>query len=81
MEKQFTIGEESRRFLEALDALKAFESCFMDALTAQYGEKTGLKFWQERHADKCIEIEQAIMEYLRIQFTWEMGMNKAQISI
>ena len=45
--KQYTIGEQSRRFLDAFDVFQKFENVLLDALTATYGEDRGTRFFDE----------------------------------
>lgn len=52
----------------------------MDALTEEYGEKQGINFYHE-HNEQLESIERIIMEYLRIRFSWEIGTDKAEITL
>lgn len=78
--KTYTIGEDSRRLLDALDAFQVFNGELLDALVHIYGEDSGHKFYQE-HRDDLDKVERIVMEYLRIQFTQEMATGKAEITI
>lgn len=79
--KTYTIGEDSRRLLDALDTYQVFVGEFLDALVQIYGEESGNKFYQE-HRDTLDAVERIIMEYLRIQFTTQgMGTGKTEITI
>ena len=80
MAKQYTIGEYSQKFLDALDTLQLAERKFFEALTATYGEETADRYYQE-HVDQFEAVERVIMEYLRILFTASMGTAKTQIEI
>lgn len=78
--KPYTIGEDSRRLLDTLDAYQAFIGEFLDALVQIYGEESGHKFYDE-HRDTLDAVERIIMDYLRIQFTQEMATGKTEITI
>ena len=78
--KQYTVGESSRRFLDALDAFQVFETKFYDALTDEYGEKQGDELYQQDR-EKFDAAERVIMEYLRILFTQSMGTGADHIEI
>ena len=78
--KNYTIGEGTRRFLDALSLYKEFCGAFMDALTEEYGEKQGINFYHE-HNEQLESIERIIMEYLHIRFSWEIGTDKAEITL
>lgn len=70
--KQYEIGAESRLFLDALDAFQTFKNQLLFALTETYGEKQGDELWQD-HQDRFDAVERDVMDYLRIQFTQQMG--------
>lgn len=78
--KRYNVGEESRRFLYALDTFERFESVFFDALCKQYGEEAGERFYHE-HDEQLEAVERIIMEYLRIQFTQGMGTDAVEVTI
>lgn len=80
MEKKYTIGEYSQKFLDALDALQNAENQFFDALTANYGEERGEEYYQ-KHVDQFEAVERTIMEYLRILFTQGMGTNNQALTL
>lgn len=80
MAKQYTIGEYSQKFLDALDALQVAKSKFFEALTATYGEERADECFQE-HIAQFEGTEQAIMEYLRILFTASMGTEKPALTL
>ena len=52
----------------------------MDALKFQYGEEQGEKFYLS-HAEQLDAVERVVMEYLRIQFTMQMGTDAEQVTI
>lgn len=70
---QYTIGDESRPFLDALFAFQAFKDTFFNALQHQYGEDDGADIFH-RHNDLLTDVERAVMDYLRIQFSMQMGV-------
>lgn len=80
MRKQYTIGEDSRQFLDALDAFAAFQCRFLNALTHAYGDKQGNDMFQE-HREMFDGVERAVMDYLRIQFTQCMGIEAEAVTI
>lgn len=80
MPKQYTIGEDSRHFLDALDAFAAFENKFIDALTHVYGDQQADGMFEE-HRETFEAVELVIMDYLRIQFTQGMGGGSDAITI
>lgn len=80
MAKVYTIGENSQKFLDALDALQIAESKFFDALTDTYGEKTANELYQE-HVEQWDAVERGIMDFLRILFTQEMGTDAPRVTL
>ena len=77
---KFVIGENSQQLLKALTAFREFQNAYMDALTAIYGEKEGAQDYQAIF-DHVEAIERDIMEYLRVQITWNMGTGAEVITI
>jgi len=79
--KNYVIGESSQRFLIALDKYHAFQNSLLEALTSMYGEEDGEKHFLELN-DKLEDIERlGIMEYLRINFTIQMGIGRDTIEL
>lgn len=78
--KQYTVGENSRQFLNALDTFQQFENDFLDALIFQYGEEQGDKMYNS-HLQQLEDVERIVMDYLRIQFTIQMGTDAEQVTI
>lgn len=78
--KQYTVGENSRQFLNALDTFQRFENDLLDALQNQYGEDQGEQFYLS-HLQKFEDVERIVMDYLRIQFTEGMGTDAEQVTI
>ena len=76
--KQYTVGEESRLFLDALDAFAVFENKLIEAWTAAYDEDTAARFYNE-HAEQFDNVERVVMDYLRVLFTSEMGTGKTAV--
>ena len=78
--KQYTVGEYSRQFLNALDTFQQFKEEFFEALQHQYGEDTGERFFHE-HAEQYDAVERTVMDYLRFNFLLEMGTARETITI
>lgn len=78
--KQYTVGEDSRRFLYALDTFQQFKNTFLDALQNLYGEEQGEHLYLE-HAPQFEDVERTVMEYLRVTFTQWLGGDDAQVTI
>lgn len=78
--KQYTVGEDSRRFLYALDTFQQFENALLDALQQVYGEEQGERLYLS-HNEQFEGVERIVMDYLRIQFTQGMGANAEQVTI
>ena len=76
----YTVGEYSRRYLDALNSFQGFKSTFYDALVAAYGEKTGDEMYHE-HDTVLDAVERVVLDYMRYQFTLEMGTGKTEITI
>jgi len=78
--KQFNVGEQSRRFLVALDTYNLFKNDLYDALTETYGEEQGNKFFNE-HGEQLETVERIVMDYLRVSFTMQMGTDAETVEI
>lgn len=78
--KQYTVGEYSRQFLNALDTFQEFKNDFLTALQTLYGEEQGDKIYNE-HAQLYDDVERTVMDYLRYNFVLEMGTAKDTITI
>lgn len=78
--KTYTVGEYSRRFLDALDAFEEFRNHFLDALTYAYGEEQGEKFALS-HNEQFEDVQRTVMDYLRVQFTMEMATGNPNVTI
>jgi hypothetical protein len=80
-QKKYIIGESSQRLLTALEKFHEFQNSLLDALKFMYGEEAGENHFLELN-DKLEDIERSgIMEYLRISFGLEMGINKQTIEL
>ena len=79
-EKNYIVGEESKKLLNALEKLQEFETSFLDALTLMYGEEDGNKQFNE-HTPKLDDVGRIVMDYLRINFVSEMGVGKEVITL
>jgi len=80
MAKQYKVGENSRKFLDALDVFAQFRNAFITALTETYGDDMADNFYSE-YAEKLDDVERIIMDYLRVLFLEEMGTGKEIITI
>lgn len=78
--KQYTVGDQSRQFLNALDTFQQFENDFLDALKFQYGEEQGEKLYLS-HVAQFDDVERTVMDYLRIQFTIQMGTDADKVTL
>ena len=78
--KTYVIGESSERLLKVLDLYKLFQDKLLEALELMYGEKQGSELYME-HDKELEDIERIVMEYLRINFTQEMGTGKEVVII
>ena len=78
--KTYTIGDDSRTLLDVLDTYQEFNGQLLDALVQIYGEEQGHAFYNE-HLPKLEAVSGIVMDYLRIQFTQEMGTGKTEITI
>ena len=78
--KQYTIGEQSQKFLNALDTFQRFENDFLNALQFQYGEEQGEQYYLQ-HVQQFEDVERTVMDYLRIQFTIQMGTDAETVAL
>lgn len=78
--KNYTVGEDSRRFLDALNAFQVFKCAFLDALVNVYGEQQGDEMYQS-HNELLENVEREIMDYLRVLFTQSMVGDAVEITI
>ena len=78
--KQYTISEESKGFLNALNTFQLFKDELLAALQLQYGEAQGEQFFLS-HSAQFEDVERAVMDYLRIQFIQQMGTTAERITI
>lgn len=79
-QKQYIVGEQTRAYLDALDALTTFRGKFLDALTNAYGEQSGMKMYHE-HDEQLDAVTLTVMDYMRYSMTEEMGTDKGVITI
>ena len=79
-EKKYIIGEESKRLLNALEKFQEFQNTLTDALISMYGEDGGAQFFNE-HKKDLDNVERIVMEYLRINFTTNMGFGNDTIEL
>lgn len=76
----YTISEETRRFLDALNAFQEFKDNFLNALEHQYGEEQGKQFY-DAETERYDKIEHTIWEYMRANVTSGMGMGCKNVEI
>lgn len=79
-ERNFTVGEISARFLNALSDFQEVKDELLFALCAMYGDDDGEKFYNS-HAETLDAVERIIMEYLRVQFSYGMACNLTNIEL
>ena len=70
--KQYTIGDNTRRFLDALDTFQEFKNDLLDALTATYGEERG---------EQLEQVDRIVMDYLRPLFVMGMGTQADRVEL
>lgn len=75
MAKNYTIGEESRRFLDAFGSFQDFRNLYFDALCYLYGDDHGAFLYNE-DGDKLDAVERSIMDYIRVCFAENMASNQ-----
>ncbi len=78
--KQYTVGSESQCFLDALNTFQLFKNELLAALQRQYGDAQGEQFFLS-HTAQFEDIERAVMDYLRIQFTLQMGTSANNVTL
>lgn len=76
--KTYEIGDDSRLFLKALDTFQQFKDDFLAALTNQYGEEQGTKMFLS-HSEQHDDVERGVMDYLRVQFSMQMGTDAERV--
>lgn len=78
--KVYTIGEDTRRFLDLLDTYTAFKEQYLLTLIMEYGEKSGEEMFCNLY-DTFEPVEDAIFKDLRNLMVCEMGTGKTEITI
>lgn len=76
----YCIGEQTRRYLDALNVFTEFENALMYALTETYGEEQGEQMILS-HTEQFAEIERIVWDYMKIGITQQMGGGLAQVEI
>jgi len=76
----YTITEETRCFLDALNVFQEFKNDFLTALQNLYGEEQGEQFYNTEK-EQFDKIEHTLWEYMRVNVTSGMGMNVAKVEI
>ena len=76
----YTISDETRRFLDALCVFQDFKSKVLYALTALYGDEQGEKFYNAE-TEQFDKIEHTLWEYMRAQVTSCMFVGMENIEI
>ena len=78
--KKFFIGEESERFLDALELFTLFRDKLLEALVFMYGEEQGTERYM-KNDQKLEDIDRIVMEYLHFNFIAEMGTGRKTVII
>jgi len=65
--RQYTVGDNSRRLLDAFFAFQDFKDKYLDALIEIYGEEQGNKLFNESW-DEFNYCDNIVWEYLKVQF-------------
>ena len=76
----YFVGEESRRYLDALNVFQEFKNALLYALTENYGEQSGTDMYLS-HNKEYEGIENIIWDYMRVPFTMKMGADLEQVEI
>lgn len=79
-EKQFVIGEDSARYLNALDKFHGFMNAFLDALTEYYGEEQGDEIFH-RFDDKFDAVENLVLKELHGTMVMELGTDREIVTL
>lgn len=78
--KHYTVGDDTRLFLDVLDKYAEFKELFYKTLIDAYGEGWA----EERYSglyDKFEVVEDEIFKEIRNLMTSQMGMGKTEITI
>ena len=79
-EKQFVIGEYSRRYLNALDTFQTFKNTLLQALETEFGEEQANEMFLKNEG--IFEaVENSVMGYLRDCMVIEMGTDREIVTI
>lgn len=78
--KQYTVGECSRLLFDALDTFQEFKNDLLTALQHTYGEEQGDRLF-DTHFDQFEAVERIVTDYLRQQFTIQMGTDAVAVTI
>lgn len=65
--RQYTVGGNTRRLLDAYFAFQDFKNKYLDALCEIYGEEQGDKLFNESW-DEFNYCDNIVWEYLKVQF-------------
>ena len=79
-EKKFVIGEDSERYLNALDTFQTFKNTLLQALETEFGEEQANEMFLKNEG--IFEaVENSVMGYLRDCMVIEMGTDKEIVTI
>lgn len=76
----YSISEQTRRYLDALNVFTEFTNALYDALTETYGEEQGEQYLLS-HTEQFEAIERIVWDYMKIGITQQMGGGLAQVEI
>lgn len=76
----YTVGDDTRLYLDALHTFQGFKRALKFALSEQYGEKEGEDMFRS-HAAEFGAVEGVVMDYLKRNITANMGTDIHTITI
>lgn len=76
----YTVGEHTRLYLDALNVFQEFKNFFLYALNDMYGEEKGTQFFNA-HREQYEQMENTIWNYMRVPITEEMGIESEHVEI
>lgn len=76
----YSISEQTRRYLDALNVFTEFTNALHYALTETYGAEQGEQFLLS-HTEQFEAIERIVWDYMKIGITQQMGGGLAQVEI
>ena len=78
--KQFVIGEDTERYLNALDKFHGFKNEFLDALTEYFGEEQGDRIFQS-YSEQFDAVENLVLHEMYGSMSMELGTDKEIVTI